>query len=115
MSKPTMDPTMASTSASQRGAPGTGARVTLRVPGPLRGLADGVGEVVLEAGTVGGAVDALLDRHPGLRRHLRTEAGSLREHVNLFRNQEDVRYAGGEAAALVDGDVVTIVPSIAGG
>lgn len=110
-----MDPTKTSPLASHPAEHGSGARVTLRVPGPLRGLADGAGEVVLEAGTVGGAVNALLDRHPGLRRHLRTEAGSLREHVNLFRNQDDIRYQDGEATVLVDGDVVTIVPSIAGG
>lgn len=90
-------------------------RVTIRVPGPLRTLADGAAEVVVTAGTVGGALRDLLDRHPGLRRHLRTEAGGLREHVNIFLNEDDIRYLEGEDTAVGRGDVVTIVPSIAGG
>lgn len=91
------------------------ARVTVRVPGPLRSVADGAGEVVVASGTVGAALDDLLDRHPGLRRHLRTEAGVLREHVNVFLNDDDIRYLEGEDTVVGPGDVVTIVPSIAGG
>lgn len=91
------------------------ARITVNVPGPLRELAGGESRLRLAAATVGGALDELLARHPGLRRHLRTEDGTLREHVNVFRNQEDVRYLEGEATRLDDGDEVVIVPSIAGG
>lgn len=91
------------------------ARVTVRVPGPLRSVADGAGEVAVTCATVGEALDDLLDRHPGLRRHLRTETGGLREHVNVFLNDDDIRYLDGEATVVAQGDVVTIVPSIAGG
>ncbi len=115
MSHPTTNSTTPNPTTPNPRTPDTGARVTLRVPGPLRELAGGAGEVGLEAGTIGGAVDGLLARHPGLRRHLRTEAGALREHVNLFRNEDDVRYLDGESTSLESGDVVTIVPSIAGG
>ncbi len=95
--------------------PADATAVRIRVPGPLRPLADGRAEVVVPAGTVGDALDALVRRHPGLRRHLRTEAGALREHVNIFLNDDDVRYLAGEATPASPGDVVTVVPSIAGG
>lgn len=88
---------------------------TIRIPGALQGLADGAGEVAVEGSTVGGALDALCGRHPALRRHLRTEAGALREHVNVYLNEDDIRYLAGESTRLAPGDVVTVVPSIAGG
>lgn len=91
------------------------ARVTVCVPGPLRALAAGAGELSVRAATVRDALDDVLERHPGLRRHLRTETGSIREHVNIFLNDDDIRYGGGEGARVVEGDTVTIVPSIAGG
>lgn len=92
--------------------PGT---ITVRVPGPLRALADGRAEVVVRARTVEEALDALLQRHPGLGRHLRTEEGGVRDYVNLFLNDDDVRPQGGVAAAVTAGDTLTIVASIAGG
>lgn len=104
-----------SASDSARDATRGPVRATVRVPGPLRELADGAPELVVSSATVGAAVDEVLGRHPGLRRHLRSEAGALREHVNLFLNEEDVRYLEGEDTVVRDGDVVTIVPSIAGG
>lgn len=91
------------------------ATIAVRVPGPLRELTGGDGDLCVAATTVGAAIDALLARHPRLRRHLRTEAGGLREHVNVYRNDEDVRHLAGEATPLEDGDEVVIVPSIAGG
>jgi sulfur-carrier protein len=88
---------------------------TIRIPGPLRGLSAGAGDVEVRAATVGGALDELVRRHPGLLRHLRTETGSLREHVNVYLNQDDIRTLRGEATALAAGDTITVVPSIAGG
>ena len=90
-------------------------RVAIRVPGPLRELADGRAEVEVPAASVAEALDALLAAHPGLRRHVRDESGALRDHVNVFLNEEDIRYLSGEATAIREGDVVTVVPSIAGG
>lgn len=89
--------------------------VRVRLPGPLRDLASGSPEVEVSGATVGTALDDLVARHPGLRRHLRTESGGLREHVNVYVNEDDVRFLAGEATALSDGDAVTLVPSIAGG
>ena len=58
---------------------------------------------------------ALVARHPDLRRHLYTEEGKLRSFVNLYVNDEDIRYLQKEATALNDSDNISIVPSIAGG
>jgi sulfur-carrier protein len=88
---------------------------TVRIPGPLRSLAGGTGDVAVPAGTVRAALDDLVRRHPGLLRHFRTEQGDLREHVNVFVNEEDIRYLDGEETAVAPGDTVTVVPSIAGG
>ncbi len=96
------------------GIPATEA-IRVRIPGPLRGLADGAGELDVRADTVGAALDELVRRHPGLARHFRTEAGALRQHVNVFLNDEDIRFLGGETTPLTGGDTITVVPSIAGG
>ncbi len=95
--------------------PADATTVRIRVPGPLRPLTDGASEVAVPGTTVGEALDALVRRHPGLRRHLRSEAGGLREHVNVFLNDDDVRYLAGEDTPAGPDDVVTVVPSIAGG
>jgi adenylyltransferase/sulfurtransferase len=65
--------------------------------------------------TVGEAMNALVSQHPELRKHLYTEDGKLRAFVNLYLNDEDIRYLQKEATALKDGDNISIVPSIAGG
>ena len=65
--------------------------------------------------TVGEAMNALVAQHPELRKHLYTDEGKLRAFVNLYLNDEDIRYLQKEATALKDGDNISIVPSIAGG
>lgn len=103
---------------------GVGARVpdgiAVRIPGPLRGLTDGAAEVTLSPdalsdGSVGGALRTLVSRHPGLRRHLLDDDGSVRDYINIFVGDDDVRYLDGVATAVDPGAVITIVPSIAGG
>jgi len=89
--------------------------VRVRLPTPLRAFADDRAEVVVEAGTVGGALAGVIGLYPHLRRHLYGEDGALRSFVNVYLNDEDVRYLAGEGTEVRDGDVVTIVPSIAGG
>jgi adenylyltransferase/sulfurtransferase len=90
--------------------------VTVHIPTPLRGFTDGQDAVPVEGVTVRDALDALVGRHAGLRRHLLHENGSLRHFVNLYLNETDVRYlANGETTPVQDGDALTIVPSIAGG
>lgn len=60
-------------------------------------------------------LDALAADHPALVRRLRDETGALRRHVNVFVGEEDVRWAGGAAAPVRPGDVVLVLPSVAGG
>ncbi len=89
--------------------------VAVRIPTPLRPFADGQREVRLDAETVGAVVRSLTEVHPGLRRHLLTPAGSLRSFVAVYVNDTDVRALEKDATPLHDGDVVSIVPAIAGG
>lgn len=109
-----ISPAASTPPAGPVGAAGAG-RVAIRVPGPLRELTGGAAEVGVDARTVAAALEALLARHPGLRRHLRDEAGSLRDHVNIFLNEEDIRFLDGSATHVQAGDIITVVPSIAGG
>ena len=64
---------------------------------------------------MGEALAGLVSQHPDLKRHLYTEDGKLRAFVNVYVNDEDMRYLQKEATALKDGDTISIVPSIAGG
>jgi sulfur-carrier protein adenylyltransferase/sulfurtransferase len=92
-----------------------GAAVVVRLPLALRAVTAGAVEVAVPARSVGEALAAVARRHPALRRHLWGDDGRLRSYVNVFVNEEDARSAGGESAPVSPGDVVTIVPSIAGG
>ncbi|MGA7631959.1 MAG: MoaD/ThiS family protein, partial [Terriglobales bacterium] len=64
---------------------------------------------------VGEALAGLVSQHPDLKRHLYTDEGKLRTFVNVYVNDEDMRYLQKEATELKDGDTISIVPSIAGG
>jgi molybdopterin synthase sulfur carrier subunit len=89
--------------------------VSVHIPAPLRALAGGAAELRVDAETVGGLVDELQARHQGFRERLLDEGGRLKSYVRVFVNQDDVRALDGEATRLRDGDVVAIVPAIAGG
>ncbi|MEX2281736.1 MAG: molybdopterin-synthase adenylyltransferase MoeB [Gemmatimonadota bacterium] len=87
----------------------------IRVPGPLQLLADGTDEISVQADTVQSALDKLVEQHPRLRRHLFEDGGALRGYVNIYLNDDDVRYLRGMDTTLGASDVITIVPSVAGG
>ncbi len=89
--------------------------VTLYVPTPLRSFVGGDASVEVQGSTVGEALEHLVNRHPKLQSHLYNESGELRSFVNIYKNDEDVRYLDGEQTPLQAGDVLAIVPSIAGG
>jgi len=89
--------------------------VTIQIPTALRAYSDGEGSVDVEGATVGEALNALTTQYTGLANHLRTAEGKLRSFVNVYLNDEDIRYLGKEATAISAGDTLTIVPSIAGG
>ena len=87
----------------------------IHIPTPLRQYAGKQVSVDVSAKTVGEALANLVASHPDLRKHLYTEEGKLRAFVNVYLNDEDVRYLDKEATAVQDGDNISIVPSIAGG
>ena len=87
----------------------------IHIPTPLRQYAGKQPAVEVKGSTVGEALSGLVSQHPDLRRHLYTEEGKLRAFVNVYLNDEDVRYMQKEATAVADGDNISIVPSIAGG
>lgn len=90
-------------------------KATVKVPTPLRPFAGGASELALEGSTVGGVIRSLAESNPSLRRHLFTAEGRLRSFVNVYLNDEDIRYLEREATPLKEGDVVSIVPAVAGG
>lgn len=87
----------------------------IHIPTPLRQYSGKQPSVEVRGSTVGDALSGLVTQHPDLRRHLYTEDGKLRAFVNVYLNDEDVRYLQKEATAVKDGDSISIVPSIAGG
>ncbi|MGH9515172.1 MAG: ubiquitin-like small modifier protein 1 [Terriglobales bacterium] len=87
----------------------------IHIPTPLRQYAGKQPAVDVKGSTVAEALSGLVSQHPDLRRHLYTEEGKLRAFVNVYVNDEDVRYLQKEATAVSDGDDISIVPSIAGG
>lgn len=88
--------------------------VTVRIPTALRTLTQGRSELAGEAATVGALLDALDAHHPGLKERV-LDARGVRRFINVYVNDEDVRFLDGLGTALKDGDTVTIVPAIAGG
>ena len=91
------------------------ARVTVKLHGAFSEFAGGARSVAVDAADVAGALVGLVARHPSLAERLRDEHGRMREHVNIFANDEDMRYLDGERTALRDGDIVHIVPAVSGG
>ena len=89
--------------------------VKVMIPTPLRGYAGRRDHVEVAARTVGEALDSLVAQHGELRRHLYQDDGRLRSFVNVYVNDDDIRYLQKEATPVKDGDTVSIVPSIAGG
>jgi MoaD family protein len=85
------------------------------IPTPLRQFADKRDSVEFSGSTVGEVLSALTNQYSELRRHLYNDEGKLRSFVNIYVNDEDIRYLNKEATPLKDGDTVAIVPSIAGG
>ena len=85
------------------------------IPTPLRQYAGKLDSVQLPGATVGDVLNSLTSQYADLRRHLYNDEGKLRSFVNVYVNDEDIRYLSKEATPLKDGDTVSIVPSIAGG
>lgn len=89
--------------------------IKVRIPTPLRPLTKGQGEVETKASSVLEMIETLNNAHPGIKDRLCDETGELRRFVNIYVNEEDIRFLKGKETSLKDGDEVSIVPAIAGG
>jgi sulfur-carrier protein len=89
--------------------------VEVRLPTLLRPHADGAASVSANGATVGDVFADLTDRYPGLSDQLVDESGRIHKFVNVYRNDDDVRYLDQLDTKVTDGDVVSILPAVAGG
>ena len=89
--------------------------IKVRIPTPLRPLTKNQGEVEAKAASIAEMIENLNAAHPGLKDRLCDDKGELRRFVNIYVNEEDIRFLKGKETSLKDGDEVSIVPAIAGG
>ena len=89
--------------------------VTVLLPTLLRTHADGASSVSADGATVGEVFDRLIARYPGLADNLVGEDGKLHKFVNVYRNDDDIRYLDQLDSPVSDGDVISILPAVAGG
>ncbi len=91
--------------------------VTFHIPGALREFTDGRSTVEIEQSplVLADALSALWRLYPGIRARMATEQGEVREHINVFIGDENMRYTGGLASPISDGCEISIVPAVSGG
>jgi molybdopterin synthase sulfur carrier subunit len=89
--------------------------LSVRIPTPLRKFTNDKADVEADGATISEVIDNLENRHPGIKESLMDGSGSLRRFVNIYVNEEDIRFLDGTDTSLKQGDSVTIVPAIAGG
>ncbi|MEC4677715.1 MAG: MoaD/ThiS family protein [Nitrospirota bacterium] len=89
--------------------------IKVRIPTPLRRLTGGKGEVDLEGTSIAALINTLDIQFPGMKERLCDEEGAVRRFVNIYINEEDIRFHQGLETPLTEGDEVSIIPAIAGG
>lgn len=89
--------------------------VKIRIPTPLRKLTNNEEIVEVKPGTIGDAIAELQGRFPGIKERLIDESGGVRRFVNVYVNEEDIRFLQEQKTPIKDGDEVSIIPAIAGG
>jgi molybdopterin synthase sulfur carrier subunit len=89
--------------------------INVRIPTPFRKLTKDKETVQATGATVAAIVESLEGQYPGLKERLCDERGELRRFVNIYLNDEDIRFAQGKATPVKDGDEISIIPAIAGG
>ena len=87
----------------------------VRIPTPLRKLTNNEELVEVNASTIGEAITELQGRFPGIKERLLDETGAVRRFVNIYVNEEDIRFLQNQQTALEEGDEISIIPAIAGG
>jgi molybdopterin synthase sulfur carrier subunit len=88
---------------------------TVRIPTPLRKLTNGKEEVAAAGATVGDLITSLESQFPGIKERICDESGKVRRFVNIFANDEDIRFLKNLETPVKDSDEISIVPAIAGG
>jgi molybdopterin synthase sulfur carrier subunit len=89
--------------------------VTVRLPTIMRANAGGQSEISAEGETIGEVIDDIVKQFPGTSNHLKAPDGGVHRFVNVYLNDEDVRYLGKLDTKVADGDTVSIIPAVAGG
>ena len=89
--------------------------VTVRIPTVLRPATEGKRTVSVDGSTVGDVLGRLAEDHPGVREQVFTKDGDLHRFLNVYVNDDDVRYTGGLSTEVAAGDEVTLLPAVAGG
>lgn len=89
--------------------------ITVRVPTPLQKLTHNRSEITGQGATVRELIDDLEKQFPGFKQRLYDESGKLRRFINIYVNEEDVRFLDQDETNLKDGDEISIIPAIAGG
>lgn len=89
--------------------------VKVRIPTPLRKLTNNEEIVEVSANTVAGAIGELQSRYPGIKERLLDENGTVRRFVNVYVNEEDIRFLQNQQTPIKSGDEISIIPAIAGG
>ncbi len=87
----------------------------VRIPTPLRKLTNDEELIEVEAATIGEAINELQTRYPGIKERLLDETGAVRRFVNVYVNEEDIRFLQNQDTKLKSGDEISIIPAIAGG
>lgn len=88
---------------------------SVRIPTPLRKLTSEKDEVTISAANIGQLIDEMENQFPGIKNRLCDESGNVRRFINLYVNNEDIRFLNGKETPLKEGDIVSIIPAIAGG
>ena len=89
--------------------------VEIKLPTVLRAAADNQAAVSVDGATVGDVFTTLVDQYPSLRSNLLDDTGGLHKFVNVYKDDDDIRYLDGLDTNLADGDVLSILPAVAGG
>jgi molybdopterin synthase sulfur carrier subunit len=89
--------------------------ITVEIPTALRRFTDGIQSIECNSGTLPELLGEIEQRFPSINKHLRDDAGQVRRFINIYVNEEDIRFLGGDEYKFREGDRVLVVPSIAGG
>ncbi len=89
--------------------------VTVRIPTPLRKLTSDQPEVAAVGSNIESIIENLEANHPGIKERICDESGNVRRFVNIYLNDEDIRFLDGTATTVTDGDEISVIPAIAGG